>query len=529
MNTNENIELRLKKEIEESVPDAFPIILEKIKSKDTTPVIPFDLFKKKKTPIRNIISIAAAFAIIFTGIFAFMQNGNNTFDVEFDVNPGIILEVNENNKVVDVETLNDDAVYVLDSMDLKGSELKVAVNAIMYSIIKNGYIDEMTNSVLVSVSDSDYAKKNNISQSIADEINTTFTANAIEGSVLVQTMEDDTDVLEMAQKYNITVGKASLIKHLVDSGKTAYSQDSLANLSINELNLILSAKEATQDVTVFGHASTKAYIGDNIAKNIAYSAANIDPLTVKHSTCEIDLEESIIIYDVEFIVPGAIYECEIDALTGEVCDIEVEPVDDLYTEEISSNIESNPTVVFKTKEEIKQLLLDMNGLSAADCHNFTITLDYDDSIAKYEVEFISGNVEYDYEVNAVDGTVLSFSHENIVPFSEPTVTEPTESVYSETTAPYVNEATSNSTVPVTEPSQADTTASNGYIGKDEAIRIALNHAGIPEASKVRTETEFGFNNGVIYNIEFKYNRCEYEYEIDASTGEIVDFEKEHDD
>lgn len=525
MNTNDKIEYRLKKEIEESVPDAFPSIIEKLNNKDATAVIPFDTYRKKKSPLKNIVSIAAVFAIIFTSIFAFNLNSKDTFDVEFDVNPGIVLEVDKGNKVVNVETLNDDAVYVLDSMDLKGSQLNVAINAIMFSIIKNGYIDDMTNSVLVTVSNSELAKKNEISKYITEEINTAFTENSIDGSVLVQTMETTSDIDEMSKKYNITAGKASLIKHLVESGKTTYTVDALSTLSINELNLILSAKEATENVTVYGHASTKAYIGDDVAKNIAYASAGIDPLTVKHSSCELDLEEGTIIYDVEFIVPGAIYECEIDALTGEVCDTEVEPVDDLYKEEISSSFDSNPTVVFKSKEEIKQLILEKNGLTAADCHHFSISLDYDDSIASYDVEFISGNTEYDYEINAVDGSIISFSHESIAPVTEPTLTEPTEPV----TAAPVTETTTSAAEPVTEPSVTVTSADKKHIGKEEAVRIALNHAGVPVESDVKTEIEFGFNNGVIYNIEFRYNNYEYEYEVDAYTGEIVDFEKEYDD
>lgn len=526
MNTNEKIEYRLKKEIEESVPDAFPSIIEKINNKEATAVIPFDTLRKRKSPLKSIVSIAAVFAIIFTSIFAFNLSEKSTFDVEFDVNPGIILEVDKSNNVVGVETLNDDAVYVLDDMDLKGSKLNVAVNALMYSIIKNGYIDDMTNSVLVTVSNSEIAKRNEISKYITDEINTAFTEHSIDGSVLVQTMETTDDIKEMSEKYSITAGKASLIKHLVESGKTTYTSEALSALSINELNLILSAKEATENVTVYGHASTKAYIGNDVAKNIAYSAAGIDPLTVKHSSCEIDLEEGTIIYDVEFIVPGAIYECEIDALTGAVCDTEVEPVDDLYKEEISSSIDSNPTVIFKSKEEIKQLVLEKNGLTAADCRHFSITLDYDDSIASYDVEFISGNTEYEYEINAVDGSIISFSSESVAAVTEPTLTEPT---YPVTSAPTSAPVTSAPVEPVTEPSQTEATTEKKHIGKDEAIRIALSHAGITDVSKIKTETEFGFNNGVIYNIEFRHNNYEYEYEIDAFTGEIVDFEKEYDD
>lgn len=529
MNSNYKIKRRLKKEIEESVPDVFPAVIEQLKIDNNTTVIPIESYKKRKNSYKKLISIAAAIAVVFTTLFAFAKNSGNTFDIEFDVNPGIILEVNDNYKVVDVETLNDDAVYVLDSMDLKGSNLNVAVNAIMYSIIKNGYIDEMTNSVLVSVGYTDSTTKDKVSESITNQINTAFSENAIEGSVLIQTMETSDEIAKMAQKHKITIGKASLIKHLIDSGKTTYTADSLANLSINELNLILSAKNATENITVYGHPSTKAYIGESVAKDISFKAAGIDVKNVKHSSCELDLEDGIIVYDVEFIVPGAIYECEIDALTGEVCDLEAEPVDDLYREEMSTNLESNPTIVLKSKEDIKNIVLSYAGINPADCSGFAISLEYDDSFAKYEVDFIYDNEEYEYEVNAIDGSILSFSHEKNTASSDVPVTEIYAEDYTiDSSTNSVSEYT-DSSVQVTEPSESAVEQNSIRIGKEEAIKIALTHAGLSKIDNIETETEFGFNNGIVYNIEFKYNNYEYEYEINAHNGEIVDFEKEYDD
>lgn len=522
MNSNEKIEARLKKEIEEVTPDVFSKVLEKVKLQNDTPVISFDSYKKKKSPIKRLLSVAAAFDVIVASVFAFMNGFNqNTFNVEFDVNPGIILEINDKNKVTDVVTLNDDAVYVLDSMDLKGSNLDVAVNAIMYSIIKNGYIDEMTNSVLVSVGNTTHSKQEEISESITNQINSTFSDNALEGSVLVQSIETLPEIEELSSKYGITAGKASLIKHLVDSEKTTYSYESLAKLSINELNLILTAKNATENVTVFGHASTKAYIGDKVAKDIAYKAAGIDPLSVKHCTCEIDLEDGVIIYDVEFIVPGAIYDCEIDATSGELIDFEIDTVDDLYSEETSSVIDSNPTVVFKSKEDVKELLLKKNGLTSAMCQHFTISLNYEDSFAKYDVEFISGNQKYEYEVNAVDASIISFSHKEIKEDNSQKVTEPF------TTSPENVTSSADLTENTDDTSSANETKLR--ISKEDAINIALKHAGVQNATDIDFETEFGFNNGIVYCIEFKYANMEYEYEIDASSGEIVDFEKDIDD
>ena len=39
--------------------------------------------------------------------------------------------------------------------------------------------------------------------------------------------------------------------------------------------------------------------------------------------------------------------------------------------------------------------------------------DYDDGIAVYDIEFIYGDKEYEFEINATDGTILDYSVESI--------------------------------------------------------------------------------------------------------------------
>ena len=55
-------------------------------------------------------------------------------------------------------------------MDLKGVDLDVAVNAIIGSMLKNGYIDELRNSVLVSVENDDAAKGAALQERLTAEI-----------------------------------------------------------------------------------------------------------------------------------------------------------------------------------------------------------------------------------------------------------------------------------------------------------------------------------------------------------------------
>lgn len=61
-----------------------------------------------------------------------------------------------------------------------------------------------------------------------------------------------------------------------------------------------------------------------------------------------------------------------------------------------------------------------------------------------------------------------------------------------------------------------------YIGRDEALRIALNDAGV-DASAIR-DRDIDFDSGygsAWYDVDFETAGMEYEYSLDAVTGEIL--------
>lgn len=59
------------------------------------------------------------------------------------------------------------------------------------------------------------------------------------------------------------------------------------------------------------------------------------------------------------------------------------------------------------------------------------------------------------------------------------------------------------------------------ISRDEAKRIALDHAKVKEEDIKNYHIDLDKDNGVLeYDIEFDHGGTEYDYEIDANTGEI---------
>lgn len=73
-------------------------------------------------------------------------------------------------------------------------------------------------------------------------------------------------------------------------------------------------------------------------------------------------------------------------------------------------------------------------------------------------------------------------------------------------------------------------STTSYIGAAKAKSIALKHAAL-SASKVRgLKAELDKEHGImVYEVEFHYGNYEYDYEINAKTGAIIDYEKEWDD
>lgn len=61
-----------------------------------------------------------------------------------------------------------------------------------------------------------------------------------------------------------------------------------------------------------------------------------------------------------------------------------------------------------TSERAKDIALNHAKISKSNAKFTKIKLDKDDGILKYEIEFYSGHVEYEYEIDANTGRILEF-------------------------------------------------------------------------------------------------------------------------
>lgn len=79
------------------------------------------------------------------------------------------------------------------------------------------------------------------------------------------------------------------------------------------------------------------------------------------------------------------------------------------------------------------------------------------------------------------------------------------------------------------PASANEVGHPSEITREDAQKIALDHAGVTADVVNRLHTEYDRDRISHYEVSFHYNGYEYDYDIHAETGDILDFERELDD
>ncbi|MFV0519493.1 MAG: PepSY domain-containing protein [Lachnospirales bacterium] len=237
-------------------------------------------------------------------------------------------------------------------------------------------------------------------------------------------------------------------------------------------------------------------IDETRAKEIALTHAGQNEADVTFIKSKIDNEDGRKVYDVEFYVGNVEYDYEIDSATGDVVsfDSDIES----YGANTTSNNESTTTSTDSTsidETRAKEIALTHAGQNEADATFIKSKIDSEDGRKVYDVEFYVGNIEYDYEIDSATGDVVSFDSdiEN----------------YNSTTA---------------------TTSGDGtVIDETSAKEIALTHAGLNESDVNFIKFEIDYEDGIqVYDIEFNVGRTEYNYELDAQTGDIREYDMDND-
>ena len=411
--TNEKMEQRLAAAVEKTAPNDANGVLSRCEERKGT-VIP--MTTKKTTKRRWTSLIAACLAVMLLGGGLFYQRANAVASVvSLDVNPSIELKVNRSEKVLVCTPLNEDAKAILADMsngaDLKGAKLDVAVNAIVGSLVRNGYLDSISSAIMISVEDKDTARAEKLQRELSSTVDGVLQTSEAKAAVLTQTLTQDAGREQQARENNISTGKAALVNHVL-ALNSALKFDELAKLSVEELK---DLAEAGAPAMPIGKAAA-AYAAEQYA-----GTAALDSVTAEVDS---ELDESPAHYEVELHTAWGEFEYLVDAYTGKVISGQkdlpstVSARNDTVkpSQPVSPPAQSSQPAQPSGSADIghakaKSIALNHAGVSENEAYDMDIELDDEDGILVYEVEFKSGNMEYDYEINAATGAILKHESE----------------------------------------------------------------------------------------------------------------------
>ncbi|MBE6989156.1 MAG: hypothetical protein E7426_00195 [Ruminococcaceae bacterium] len=189
--------------------------------------------KKPSVPlIRALAAAAACLALCVLSLTLFARRPAAT--VYLDVNPGVQLQIDRQERVLRAAAENADGQLILEGMDLRRADLNTALNAILGSMVRHGYLTRGRSVVLLSVDSRDPQRAQSLSTRLSRELDGCLTSLVGSGAVLGQTIHDDDALEDLAEAYGISPGKAALLQKLVDA-HPALDYTDLAALSMSDL------------------------------------------------------------------------------------------------------------------------------------------------------------------------------------------------------------------------------------------------------------------------------------------------------
>ena len=351
--------------------------------------------RKSTSPgLKTVMQLAAAcvaLVLLVGGIFYYRGNLMVDSLVDLDVNPGIELLTNQKNRVLEAYATNGDGDKVLSGMDLQNVDLQVALNAIVGSMVQQGYMTKDTKGVLVTVQNKDQKKADNLRKLVVKEMEIALSTEDMNAAVFHQVISSqNNNASAFARKNNISLGKAVFVLNLANKASSLNAKE-LAKMKISEIAKLVADKNI--DIRDIIEYDSDDSLWENIADAIEDINEGDDDYIVATTQ-----QESTQAVQVQPTETKAVAQTETQAAT------QTQPQTHAQTQpQTKLQTNAQPQTGGRiSADKAKAIAFGHAGVSAGQVRDLSVEYD-DDGV--YEIDFKVGNMEYDYEIGAVDGSI----------------------------------------------------------------------------------------------------------------------------
>lgn len=165
-----------------------------------------------------------------------LNKGQEKFDndivsiLTIDVNPSIEINLNKDNIVVSVVALNDDAKVVVNNSNYEKENLENVLSMLVDSLKQNNYLSDEKNLILINVD----SKDENLLEMVKNKTNESLEKNKVNGEIVIQQIEETSELKELAEKNNITISKVYYIQEQIKNEEGLKVED-FKDTSITEI------------------------------------------------------------------------------------------------------------------------------------------------------------------------------------------------------------------------------------------------------------------------------------------------------
>ena len=186
-------------------------------------------------------------------------------------------------------------------------------------------------------------------------------------------------------------------------------------------------QQGQQQNSQFGN--TNANVSIDQAKQIATSNAGFDVNSVTYIKTIQDYDDGFLKWEIDFVANNVKYEYDISASNGTILKAEREGVAyGGYIPPANNNQQGNQGNIGGQQNSVGQGNIGGQGIDVENAKSIAVQhagfnisnvtfvkqkYDFDDGLAKWEIEFVNGTNKYEYEVSASNGSILKFQVESI--------------------------------------------------------------------------------------------------------------------
>ena len=352
--------------------------------------------RKSTSPgLKTVMQLAAAcvaLILLVGGIFYYRGNLMVDSLVDLDVNPGIELLTNQKNRVLEAYATNGDGDKVLSGMDLQNVDLQVALNAIVGSMVQQGYMTKDTKGVLVTVQNKDQKKADNLRKLVVKEMEIALSTEDMNAAVFHQVISiQNNNASAFARKNNISLGKAVFVLNLANKASSLNAKE-LAKMKISEIAKLVADKNI--DIRDIIEYDSDDSLWENIADAIEDINEGDDDYIV--ATTQQGTSQAVQVQPTETQAAVAQTQAQTQAQAQTQTQAQTQP-------QTQAQTKAQPQQGGRiSADKAKAIAFGHAGVSAGQVRDLSVEYD-DDGI--YEIDFKVGNMEYDYEIGAVDGSI----------------------------------------------------------------------------------------------------------------------------